>query len=170
MQINILKKQKRKNIYIFFSTANFSFTFRDLSDIGGSRSHLAESPMYTPRYSDVGDRKSLQCTIEIISDSNQLLWQMKSRFKVICPPATTPFRKFIELESQVGAIKIVTYNILAPTFGYEKSKKLTEDRAWEIQTPFRSSRLLAKINNYKADVMCFQEVSVSYLNLNFMLI
>ena len=65
------------------------------------------------------------------------------------------FRKFIELKSQIYAIRIITYNILAPTFEFEKSKKLPPNKAREIQTPFRLSRLLVKIKNYKADMMCF---------------
>jgi CCR4-NOT transcription complex subunit 6 len=130
---------------------------------------------YTPAQEDIGHTLKLACTPYSSDGAKGIAKTLKTAYVIAPPPPPPPRRMFLVRNNVVvsvgkpGAARtnmnrlgftLLTYNVLAEI--YATPEQYPYCAPWALPWNFRRRNLLRELVNYRADVMCLQEVQADH--------
>lgn len=139
---------------------------------------VGRSRTYTPTADDIGHVLKFEC---VAMDSEKKLpvgpVNTITTSRVIPPPTPSPRRLVpvsgvdvmgnLDLDGRTassGTFTVLSYNILSDV--YASNELYSYCPSWALSWVYRRQNLMREIVNYRADILCLQEVSCAYM-LNF---
>jgi|MDSY01.2.fsa_nt_gb CCR4-NOT transcription complex subunit 6 len=137
---------------------------------------VADTMSYTPSADDVGHMLKLACT-PLSADGTRrgIAKTLKTNYVIAPPPPPTP-RRMLSVRNNVvvsvgkpGAARtnanrlgftLLTYNVLAEI--YATNEAFPYCPQWALAWNYRRRTILRELINYRADVMCLQEVQADH--------
>ena len=137
---------------------------------------VADTMSYTPSMDDVGHMLKLACIPFSLDGSKRGIAKTLKTSYVISPPPPPPPRRMLLVRNNVvvsvgkpGTARtntsrlgftLLTYNVLAEIYATPEAYPYCA--AWALPWNFRRRTILRELVNYRADVMCLQEVQADH--------
>ena len=135
---------------------------------------VGRSKTYTPTADDIGHALKFECVV-IDAETNLPVGHPMAvqTARVIPAPTPTP-RRMVPVSGvdimghfdsdripSAGNFTVLSYNILADA--YASSDSYSYCPSWALSWSYRRQNLLREIVTYRADIICLQEVKISFL-------
>jgi len=143
---------------------------------------VSDMQSYTPSQDDVGHMLKLACIPYSLDGSKRGVAKTLKTSYVIAPPPPPPPRRMLLVRNNVvvsvgkpGTARtntsrlgftLLTYNLLAEIYATPDAYPYCA--AWALPWNYRRRNILREILNYRADIMCLQEVQADHFE-NFLL-
>jgi len=137
---------------------------------------VADTMSYTPNPDDVGHMLKLACTpLSPDGSKRGVAKTLKTNYVIAPPPAPPPRRMLLVRNNVVVSVgkpgqartnanrlgfTLLTYNVLAEI--YATSDAYAYCSPWALPWNYRRRNILRELVNYRADVMCLQEVQADH--------
>jgi len=137
---------------------------------------VSNSMSYTPNPDDVGHMLKLACTpLSPDGSKRGVAKTLKTNYVIAPPPAPPPRRMLLVRNNVVVSVgkpgqsrtnanrlgfTLLTYNVLAEI--YATSDAYSYCSPWALPWNYRRRNILRELVNYRADVMCLQEVQADH--------
>lgn len=126
---------------------------------------VALTKRYKPTAEDVGRMLMLECAVVINNESGTSETARKDTQPVLPTPPPPPQRECIyvgENPKSDPTFKVISYNMLAPIYATKQIFRYCE--MFQLDWNYRRNNLLREITNYKADIICLQEIQSNHFD------